>query len=390
MGSGSGSGPGSGVGGGVGGSGTTGGGSPGPGVDGVGAGGWPGREGCGAPGSGRGPFGVADGTAPDASGLGLPPGFFRSESEWGWASPPPCPAPPDPETVSPFGSTAWPFGSEEREGPGLAPSSPTLIQPVDAAIVSAVTAAQRTGTDKWRTGGTSGARGRGGERNEPYGAFLTEHAVRGGVVPCPTPRTPPETRPKRRPPPRTRPTPEPARQLRPQEHRPQPRQQRRHHVGRGEEAPAHLGQAQGLVGERRVRRQRPAQPRRQQGVHRGGDRGPGQDPEQQAARRVGREGAPGEDVRDARPLVRLDRPVRQIAQGCSDRTADHHQQPVHAARPPSRTSRAPRSSSRRVTTAPAHTAASAPRPSPPCTRGPPRAPDAPAGPRHRPRTSRRS
>lgn len=41
-----------------------------------------------------------------------------------------------------------------------ASSSPTLIQPVDAAIVSAVTAAQRTGADNWRTSGTSGARGR--------------------------------------------------------------------------------------------------------------------------------------------------------------------------------------------------------------------------------------
>lgn len=71
------------------------------------------------------------------------------------------PVRPEPGTVSPAGSATEPFGPADREGPGPpASSSPTLIQPVDAAIVSAVTAAQRTGADNWRTSGTSGARGR--------------------------------------------------------------------------------------------------------------------------------------------------------------------------------------------------------------------------------------
>ncbi|PVC68840.1 hypothetical protein DBP15_14130 [Streptomyces sp. CS065A] len=112
---------------------------------------------------------MSDGTAlPDASGLGFPLGFLRSAespSEWVWASPPRCPASPDPAVVSSSGSAVRPFESEEPEGLGLAPSSPTLIQPVDAAIVSAVTAAQRTGADNLRTGGTSGAgQSGGGER----------------------------------------------------------------------------------------------------------------------------------------------------------------------------------------------------------------------------------
>ncbi|CAM5317351.1 hypothetical protein SCALM49S_00820 [Streptomyces californicus] len=110
----------------------------------------------------------------------------------------------------------------------------------------------------------------------------------------------------------------------------------------------------------------------------GEDRSAGQHAEQQAARDVRREGAPREDVRDARALGRLHRTVRQIAQGRAHRTSDRHQQPGHTALPvpmsrtPDRVSErtsdrasepapepAPRSSQARVATAAAHTAASA-------------------------------
>jgi hypothetical protein len=50
--------------------------------------------------------------------------------------------------VEPSGSPTEPFGRADCDGTGFPPSSLMLMQPVDAAIVTAVTAAHRTGTDK--------------------------------------------------------------------------------------------------------------------------------------------------------------------------------------------------------------------------------------------------
>ncbi|QNE75979.1 hypothetical protein F0344_16255 [Streptomyces finlayi] len=116
----------------------------------------PAPVGSGAPGFGVGcvASGAADGVGPEPDGSGFAP---VPRSDCASARLPPWPDRPDPGTVPPLGSADAPFGPADREGPGFAPSSPTLIQPVDAAIVNAVTAAHRTGADNWRTGGTSGA-----------------------------------------------------------------------------------------------------------------------------------------------------------------------------------------------------------------------------------------
>ncbi|MEU8677221.1 hypothetical protein [Streptomyces sp. NPDC048560] len=117
----------------------------------------PAPVGTGSPAFGVGsvPAGAADGFAPEALGSGFAPGL-RSDCASAWL--PPYPERPDPGTVPPSGASDAPFGSDDDlAGARFPPSSPTLIQPVDAAIVSAVTAAHRTGADNWRTGGTSGA-----------------------------------------------------------------------------------------------------------------------------------------------------------------------------------------------------------------------------------------
>lgn len=71
----------------------------------------------------------------------------------------------------------------------LPPSSPMLMQPVDAASVTAVTAAHRTGTDKadnWRTGGTSGA----GAKRDGRGRCAQLPFPRKGHAPIPDPGRP--------------------------------------------------------------------------------------------------------------------------------------------------------------------------------------------------------
>src|SRR6478735_7938140 len=147
-------------------SGTTGGGggSPGPGALGSGVGRGPPREGSGVPGpagTGTALPGSADGPRPEAFASGL---RDAPRSDCASARPPPEPDLPVPDTVSPSGRADAPLRSAEREGAGFPASSPTLTQPVDAATVSAVTAAQRTRADNWRTGGPPGRRGRAGTR----------------------------------------------------------------------------------------------------------------------------------------------------------------------------------------------------------------------------------
>ncbi|MFI5758224.1 hypothetical protein [Streptomyces sp. NPDC051569] len=73
--------------------------------------------------------------------------------------PPDTPTPaPAPALVPPSGSAATPCRSTGLTGVGLPASSPTLMQPPEAATASDVTiqTARRPGTDNWRTGGTSG------------------------------------------------------------------------------------------------------------------------------------------------------------------------------------------------------------------------------------------
>ncbi|MGW9129717.1 hypothetical protein [Streptomyces sp. NPDC055681] len=72
-------------------------------------------------------------------------GASRSECA---SAPLPERARPVPATVEPSGSPTEPFGRADCDGTGFPPSSLMLMQPVDAAIVTAVTAAHRTGTDK--------------------------------------------------------------------------------------------------------------------------------------------------------------------------------------------------------------------------------------------------
>lgn len=91
----------------------------------------------------------------DALGLG-DSAVSRSECA---SAPPRVRARPVPATVEPSGSPDEPLCSADRDGAGFPPSSLMLMQPVDAAIVTAVTAAHRTGAGNWRTGGTSGRRG---------------------------------------------------------------------------------------------------------------------------------------------------------------------------------------------------------------------------------------
>ncbi|CAM5349976.1 hypothetical protein SMICM304S_06635 [Streptomyces microflavus] len=104
-----------------------------------------------------------------------------------------------------------------------APSAPAFIQPVDAAIVSAVTAALRTG--RQAAPGWHLRRGGAGAHDRTALPRSTPSVVsRRAQLPGPRRR---HARNAARPRGHALP-PEPARQLRPQEHRPQPRQQRRH------------------------------------------------------------------------------------------------------------------------------------------------------------------
>ncbi|MFD7897475.1 hypothetical protein [Streptomyces sp. NPDC059743] len=120
------------------------------------------------PGCGRSPFeGLGEGVSAEL-GLGdaplsLPP-FPPPTPSAPPSSVRPCQAcgAPGPEPVPPSGSAAEPWRSAERDGAGFPSSSPTLIQPADAATASEVTiqTAKRPGADmadNWRTGGTSGA-----------------------------------------------------------------------------------------------------------------------------------------------------------------------------------------------------------------------------------------
>ncbi|MGW1706312.1 hypothetical protein ACWCP8_12375 [Streptomyces sp. NPDC002206] len=72
-------------------------------------------------------------------------GASRSECA---SAPLPERARPVPAAVEPSGSLTEPFGRTDCDGAGFPPSSLMLMQPVDVAIVTAVTAAHRTGTDK--------------------------------------------------------------------------------------------------------------------------------------------------------------------------------------------------------------------------------------------------
>lgn len=121
----------------------------------------------GSPGSapGRTPPGSPDGSAePLGSGDSA-----ASRSECASARPPPVRPLPVPATVPPSGSAPPPFESDDRDGDGFPPSSPTLMQPVDAATVTAMTDAHRTGAENWRTGGTSGGRRGGGAVRKKWG-----------------------------------------------------------------------------------------------------------------------------------------------------------------------------------------------------------------------------
>ncbi|MEU0832292.1 hypothetical protein [Streptomyces sp. NPDC005969] len=86
------------------------------------------------------PPGTADARA-DALGLG---DSAASRSECTSALPR-VRARPVPATVEPSGSPDEPFCPADRDGAGFPASSLMLMQPVDAAIVTAVTAAHRTG-----------------------------------------------------------------------------------------------------------------------------------------------------------------------------------------------------------------------------------------------------
>lgn len=134
--------------------------------------------------------GGTPGAAGEAAALPGSGECVPSRSECAWA-PPTARTRPAPATVPPSGRAALPpcpaegDGDGEGDGEGSAPPSPTLMQPVDAATVTATTAAQRAGTGSWRTESTSGVRTEQGSGRE------------GGRAPCPTPATPPETRPTR-------------------------------------------------------------------------------------------------------------------------------------------------------------------------------------------------
>ena len=96
--------------------------------------------------------------------------------------------------------------SAERDGAGRSPSSPTLMQPAEAATASDVaiqTAIRRPGADNWRTSGTSGARGsprrRRGRNRTAQLTFPRRGHARTRPVPRPAPsdalpRAPPDAR----------------------------------------------------------------------------------------------------------------------------------------------------------------------------------------------------